>query len=95
MRYFKKFVFVFEKRDLLARRLLLARFTCSPYNRLKNLFAGVNATRSTTRILLREMRLQPKVFFAQKLSNLGPRAEQIDATHAYHRGGRGRWGLVG
>ena len=35
--------------------------------------AGVNATRSATRVLLRERGLEPKVnVFAQKLSNLGP-----------------------
>ena len=37
------------------------------------MFAGVNATRSATRILLREKGREPKeMFFAQKLSNLGP-----------------------
>ena len=40
---------------------LLTRFACGSYNRLKNLSAGVNATRCATRVLLRERGLEPKV----------------------------------
>ena len=37
------------------------------------MFAGVNATRSATRVLLRERGLEPKVtVFCTKLSNLDP-----------------------
>ena len=72
MRYFKKFVFMFEKRDVKARQRLLALFVCGTYNRLKNLFAAVNATRRAIRILIRERgaRIKKKLF-EQKLSNLG------------------------
>ena len=52
MRYFKTFVFMFEKRDVSARQRLLARFVYGPYNPLKNQFAAVNAIISATRILL-------------------------------------------
>ena len=42
-------------------------------DRLKNMSAGVNATRSATRVLLGERGLEPKgMFFAQKLYNLDP-----------------------
>ena len=47
MRYFKNFVFMFEKSDV-------------RNNRAKNLFAAVNATRSATRILLRGKSLNEK-----------------------------------
>ena len=61
---------------------LLVRFVCNPYNRLKNLSAAVNATRNSTRILIRGRGLQPKLnFFAQKSP------EQTDATQACHRRG--------
>ena len=50
MRYLKIFAFIFQKSDVKARQRLLARFVYGPYNRLKNLYAAMNATR----ILLRE-----------------------------------------
>ena len=73
MRYFNNLAFMSEKKMFKIQQYFLARFVSGPYNRLKNLSAAVNASRSTTRILLRERGLVPKVnFFAQKLSNLGP-----------------------
>ena len=60
MSYFKHFVFMF------------ACFALSSQNRLKNLSAAENATRSATRILLKQRGLEPKVkFYGQKLSELG------------------------
>ena len=52
------------------------------YNRLKNVMsAGVNATRSATRVLLRERRLEPKVnVFCTKIVRFRSRAEQTVAT---------------
>ena len=41
-------------------------------NRLKNLSAQVNATRSATRIRLRDKDLNQKKIFLTKLSDLGP-----------------------
>ena len=74
MRYFQNIVFMSEKRDAKSWQRLLARFVSVPFNRLKNLSAAVNATRSATRILLRGRRPEPKVkfFFAQNLSSLSP-----------------------
>ena len=42
-----------KQNDVWGRQRFLARFVSGPYNRLKNLTAAVNATRSATRILLR------------------------------------------
>ena len=63
MRYFKNFAFMFEKRDIKARQRSLARCVIGAYNRLKNLSAAVNATRSATRILVKERGLESKVNF--------------------------------
>ena len=41
-----------EKRDVLGRQRFLVRFVSGPLNRLKNLSAEVNATKSATRILI-------------------------------------------
>ena len=54
-------------------------------NRWKNKSTAVNATKNATKILLRG--LEPKVkFFCTKIVQFRPRAEQTDATPAYHRG---------
>ena len=53
------------------------------HNRLKNLSTAVIATKRATRILRRGV--NQKFFFAQKLPDLAPRAEQTDATQACHR----------
>ena len=71
----------------------LARFVCSPYNRLKNLSAAVNATRSATRILLKERGLQTKVnFFAQKFSYIGPMLNKLMQLKCITKGGQGGGG---
>ena len=81
-----------EKRDVLGPQRFLARFVSGPFNRLKNLTAPVNATRRGTRILLREKGLEPQVnFFSTKIVSFQPRAEQTDATFAYHRVGLKGW----
>ena len=49
-----------EKRDAKGRQRFLARFVCRPKNRLKNLSAAVNATRSASRILQTERELEQK-----------------------------------
>ena len=49
-----------KKETYKAGSVLLARFVCGPFNRLKNLFARVNAARSTSRVLLRERGLEQK-----------------------------------
>ena len=70
------------KRDAYGRQRFLARFQCRPKTRLKNLSVAVNATRSATRILLRERELEPKVkFFALRLSNLGPVLNKLMQLH--------------
>ena len=52
---------------------------------MKNLSAAVKATKSALRILLRERELEPKAKFClQKNVRFGLRAEQTDATQAYH-----------
>ena len=63
-----------EKKDVYGRQRFSAYFVSGQPNRLKNLSAAVNATRSATRILLRGKggKTKSRIFFAQKLSNLGP-----------------------
>ena len=61
-----------EKREVLGRQRLLARFVCGPHNCLKNLSEAVNVPIRANRVLLRGRRLESKQkFFAQKLSNSG------------------------
>ena len=60
-----------QKRGVNGQLRFLDRFVCGLYNLLKILSAAMNATRSATRILLKEEGLN-KFFFAQKLYNLGP-----------------------
>ena len=47
MRYFKHFAFLFEKETYKPMQRLLARLYAIHYNRLKNLSAAMNATRTT------------------------------------------------
>ena len=90
MLYLKSFVFMSEKRDVQGRQRFLARFVSGPYNRLKNLSAAVNATRSATRILLRGRGLEPKPnFVAQKWSSLGP---MLNKLMLLKRVTEGAWG---
>ena len=78
-----------EKRRIRPRRFV-ARFVFAPYNRLKNLFAAVNATKSATRILLRGRGFEPKLnFLAQKLSNLSP---MLNKLMQFKRITEGAWG---
>ena len=80
MRYFNNFAFMSEKKRYnKGLQRFSGRFLSSPYNRLQNLSAAVNASRSTTRILLRGKRLEPKVkfFLHKKLPNLGPTLNEL------------------
>ena len=56
------------KKNVLGGQRFLACFASGPYDRLKNLSAAVNATRSAIRILPRGRGLEPKVnFFCTKI----------------------------
>ena len=64
-----------KKKVHISPEAFITSFRMRPvFNRLKNMSAGVNGTRSATRVLVRERGLEPKVnvFLLQKVSNLGP-----------------------
>ena len=73
MCYFNSFTFFSEKKRLIRPAPFLSSFRIQPIYHYKNLSVAVIATRSATRILLRERGFNRNyIFFAEKLSNLGP-----------------------
>ena len=82
MRYFNNFAFISENKDVQGRQRFVARFVSGPYNRLKNLSAAVNETRSAVRILIRMRGLN-------QLFNLGPVLNKLMQLKRITKGGLG------
>ena len=71
---FQKFCIHVLKKRRVSLAVFITHFECGPCNRLKNLSAAVNATKVQPGYHKEGRGLNQKlfVFFAQKLSNLGP-----------------------
>ena len=86
-----------QKRRRIGRQRFLAAFVSGPYIRLKNLSAAVNATKKRNQNFAKRERswTKSKIFFAQKLSNLGPMLNKLMQLKRITKGCRdsSRWAI--